>query len=54
MNIPDGVKIPNIYADGEYWDIKDYKKTLTSKSKFKKIRHSIEPNLDQVNYFVID
>ena len=27
---------------------------MTSKSRFKKIRHSIEPNLDQANNFVID
>lgn len=54
MNIPDGVKTPDIYADGEYWDIKNYKKSLTFKSRFKIIRYSIEPNLDQANNFVID
>lgn len=54
VNIPEGVKTPDIYAEGEYWDIKNYKKSLTSKSRFKKIRHSIEPNLDQANNFVID
>lgn len=54
VNIPEGVKTPDIYAEGEYWDIKNYNKALTSKSRFKKIRHSIEPNLDQANNFIID
>ncbi|MDD7630309.1 MAG: hypothetical protein PUJ60_04625 [bacterium] len=37
VNIPDGVKTPDIYAEGEYWDIKNYKKSLTSKSEFQKV-----------------
>lgn len=54
VNIPDGVKTPDIYADGEYWDIKNYKKSLTSKSRFQKIWHSIDKGLNQANNFVVD
>ena len=54
VNIPDGVKTPDIYAEGEYWDIKNYKKSLTSKSEFQKVWHSIDKGLNQANNFVVD
>lgn len=54
VNIPDGVKTPDICAEGEYWDIKNYKKSLTSKSEFQKVWHSIDKGLNQANNFVVD